>query len=766
MESKIVTDEIKRVLENLYRKNTELTANQKIDYKTSVKIGGLHTEIYNILEENNFNGKLDDIISSIKTRTLAPYFVLNDIIKSKQLVDMISVLRDLRFNLNTLFEKPLPSVSVSTEQDPEKSSKPIDNMLYSYTPFKLRGSGGNYTILLLPSTRRHNITTKWCDDDSAIFYENNIKVLTPNSVKLTNVNDIREMVSIEGEWPFRLELDRRSPDRTYFCRMGWYVSPSTTCNRRECPLWEPCQGRRFWQGPTSFYSIGKVAPKITVVIDQYSKPSLIQTNQRGLSVETIEDLQAKIFIDSVVFFSSNFNQTPMIKLKETPGYKVNTRAISFSIDSSSLQKFVENLLINDRQIFAWVFTKYFVSTNFDVNDLRKVVSFFWNIIHPNNDQKVRSFRRMIGEHKVTPELVKFGVSLLLHSLTHLIHDEVVNMLQTSSKNLIYSFGNKPESDGKYRIFILENAERGLGLTQSYAAAVQRRGSTYLQDLADKINKNMGMCSRSAFFEVTRTTNDLVNQIWNRMNDYNRIFQEQFGITLPVEFARYILSRHDPTTSPILDRNDVSPYIDDILSATPLCWDGCYHCVRLETDCHSAPYEQMFGVSRSLFSAFLNEWRGVFDGESKEGKPKVIVEIGQGKNLLNYIKGAKKSVTIISPWFSKEIAKTFCELIKTKDLQFKILTSNDQTLKTHVEAMKIFGSEKPNRLQLKVLTNRLPHVKMIVIDDSMLIIGSVNLTLSGLYENLEGYTIHYDKEAIKKSLQGFESWWKQAELKEF
>ncbi|MCP8317306.1 MAG: phospholipase D family protein [archaeon] len=635
-------------------------------------------------------------------------------------------------------------------------------MLYSYTPFKLRGTGGNYSILLLPSIRGHNITTKWCDDDARTFYEGDTKILTPNSIRLTSVSDLKSMVSVNGERGFRLEIDRRSPTSTYYCKMGLFVSPSSSCNRRECYLWDPCQGKRFWKGPKSFYSLGKVSPNIAVKIDRYDQPTTIQSNKFGLSVETIENLQAKIYIDSVVFFSSYFNHSPMITLKETPGYRITTRGVAFSIEASWIQKFVETVLSNDPEIFAWIFTKYFVSSNYDVNDLRRVSTFFWNIISAKKDTKVSEYEKKIKARSLIPELVQFGVSVLMHSLAHLIHEEVISMLQTSPENLIYSYSKKPETDGRYRVFIIENAERGLGLTQSFAAFVNRLGAGYLDDLANRINKILAICNRNtlSFSPSTGASRD-VKLIWDHVSDYNRIFQLKFGISAPVEFVRYILSRYDSATSKVIEKDEVSPYVDDILSATPLCWDGCYHCVRLEADCHDSPYEQIFDVSKSLLTAFLNEWRGTFKVDAEtSSKTKTIVQIGEAKNLLNYIRKAKNRVIIISPWFSKEVARTICELAKSRALKFRILTSDDKSNETHVEALRIFSAEQNQGVQVKVLTDRLPHVKMIVVDDSLLIMGSANLTLSGLYENVEGYIIIDDTDAITKSIYSFEEFWNQ------
>jgi len=762
MESKAAQDAAWSAMDALERKRTDLFNSRKIDLRTHMELGEISGSIYRLVEKLRLSDRLDEIVSTSNILSIAPYYALDEVLGGHEWTDLIEVLRSLGFNLNTLFDKPLPSVTVGTERDPESRSKPIDNMLFSYTPFKLRGTRGTYLILLLPSVRSHNITTRWCDDDSQTFFDGTTKILTPNSVRLTNVNDLKSMVSVNGEQGFRLEIDRRSPTETYYCKMGLYVSPLSKCNRRECYLWDPCQGQKFWRGPKSFYSLGKVSPNISVKIDRYDPPIVIQTNDFGLSVETVDDLKAKVYIDSVVFYSSYFTHSPIIKLKETPGYRVTTRAMAFSIPASWMEKFVENVLTNDSEIFAWILTKFYVSNNYDVNDLRRISTFFWNIISGKKDAKVSEYEKKIKAREVTPELVSFGVSLLMHSLAHIVHEEVIALLQTSPENLLYSYSKTPETDGRYRVFIIENAEKGLGLTQSFAASVNRQGTNYLIDLANRINKILTLCSRASlsFIPTTGASAD-VNLIWNHVNEYNRIFQLKFGISMPVEFVRYVLSRYDSATSSVIEKEEVAPYVDDILSATPLCWDGCYHCVRLESDCHDSPYEQIFDVSRSLLVTFLNEWRGTFKSEREvAGKTKTIVEIGEGRNLLNYVRKAKRHISIISPWFSKEVARTICELAKSRSLNLRILTSDDMKNETHVEALKIFDEEKSGALKSKVLTDRLPHIKMIIIDDSLLIMGSANLTLSGLYENVEGYVIIDDAESIKKSLVSFEEIWNQ------
>lgn len=759
--SKALIEAVLDRLKELERKRSELFYQGKISFDVSMEIGALMQPIYQIFQKDKLPLCLDDLIISSEVIQVTPYFVIDETVKGRELVDLTTVLKTLGFSLNTLFEKPLPTVEVRAELREFPTSKPIDNILYTYTPFKLRGSRGEYQILLVPSTRRHNIDAKWCNEDAQAFYEEGIKIITPDEIRPTWVNELKETVYVTGEQNFRFEIDRRSPENTYYCRMGYYISPALHCYRRECWLWDRCQGKRFWKGPKSLYGVGKVSPKIQVKVDKYEDVKTIISAPLSLFfIEKIGSLYAKVFIEAIYFLSSYFTHSPMIRLKEAPGYRIRTRSIAFAIDAKWLNNFVRDLLTRDRQLFAWIFTKYFVFTNYDVNNLRNVTSFFWRIINSTarTDRKIQRYSKKLSLGNITDELINFGCKILLHSLAHLLHQEVVGTLQTSPDNLTYYYSMIPEHDNKYRVFILENAERGLGLTESFAAQVKKMGQSYINELIYRLTQILLSCSRIPLtFVPLKSANQAVRTVWNRVNEYNRIFEINYGITMPVELARYILSRDDPRTSNLVDRGEVAPYIDDILSATQVCWDGCYNCVRLDMECHNTPYEQLFTVSKQLLTAFLNELARTF----KRSVPQATVMIGGAKNLFNYINSARKSVWLTSPWISKKVAKAICDIAKQRGIRFRILTTFDLSVETHKEALKIFKENEALPLEVRVLEDKQLHVKMVIVDQQFLIIGSVNLTLSGLYENIEGYVVLLNVEAIRSSSDKFNELWERA-----
>jgi hypothetical protein len=223
-----------------------------------------------------------------------------------------------------------------------------------------------------------------------------------------------------------------------------------------------------------------------------------------------------------------------------------------------------------------------------------------------------------------------------------------------------------------------------------------------------------------------------------------------------------LSRYDPKTSQLIEREDVAAYMDDILASTPLCWDGCYNCVRLEADCHEGPYEQIFSTSKLLLTSFLNEILGTF--KPPIGVPlakPAIVEIGEAKQLFSYLRHACKIIRITSPWISCGVAKAICDIARKQRINFRIITSSDTSVETHRKAIQIFRDANLENVEVRILKDKLVHAKMIIIDENLFIIGSANLTLSGLYENIEGYVVLSEPSLVKDSILKFDELWNMA-----
>lgn len=772
--SKVIQEEAAKSLEKLDKKNAELFTQGELSYRDYSKIiTKISAPSHRVLNEGNLPTQLDSIARFAHVRTTAPLFAIDETLRIGEWIDLLVVLKDLGFSLNTLFEKPLPSVDiVGTRVREQPISKSVDNLLYTYTPFKLRGARReDYTMLLLPSVRGDSIPRMWFSNEANCFYEDGIKVVTPDEVRPTFLNRIRDLIFVNGEQGFRLEIDRRIGDAAYYCRMGLYISPLRNCNRRECWLWSACRrdGNRFWsRTPRSFYSIAKVSPNIEVRVDNYEKPETLTEFKNIFTLEKIDELSAKIYVSSVTFLSRYMVRNPLIRLKETIGYRVNTKSIAFAIEQSWLKDSIKKLLARDAALFTWIYAKHFVLNNLDVNDVRQVSRFFWNLISLRKDQKINRFVKGLKSKNVTEELIEFACRVFLHSLSHVMHEEMVAILQTAPDNIVYSYSQKPENDGKFRIFLFENAQRGLGLTESFASRVKMGKEKMILEMVKKIIERARTCSLEIVSSVSREdASDNVKTILDHLESYNRILNTNYGISVPVEIARYILAREDQTTARLIDKEDVSPFLDDILSTLALCWDGCYQCVRLESGCHEPPYEQMFLVSKNLLVALLNFWLVISAKTTPIGpytetsQQQPVVEIGEAKNLFNYITNAKRSVKLTSPWISEQVARALCELAVKKKIHFQILTSLDEGVETHRKALRLLAETKIDEVDIRALRDKQLHAKMVLIDDTLFIIGSANLTLSGLYENIESYVVLSSENVVKESLRKFAELWDKA-----
>lgn len=754
--SKAIQEDVLEKIKNLEKAISSLFTTGKLSFKDFNELMILATAGYKIIK-NNLQIWLDKIAAHIDAQAGASIFTIDEVLRSRSWIDILEVLKELGFSLNTLFEKPLPTVAIGgTVKGDERASRTIDNLLYSYTPYKLRGIKGNYSILLLPSKTGDSIPPGWYTGEIYAFHENGVKVITPDEIRLTRIEELRSPIFINGDYPFKLEINRDIPDATYYCRMGFYFSYKRTCQRRKCPLWSPCQGKRFWsEKPKPFQALTKVVPKINVKVYSYSTPKeLVSTYDNIFKIEKIDDLSAKIYVDAAVFLSRYLIRTPIIRPKETIGYRIQTKSVAFSIEASWLRKYIKNILENDETLFNWIYTKYFIFNTFDVNDVRGgVTTFFWNLINSTKNKKVVEYTAGLRRKEVNDKLILFACDIFLHTLSHLLHQEVVSQLQTAGDNIIYSYSRWPESDGRYRIFLFENAEGGLGLTESYAAHVSKFGMKMIETLVNRIMEIQVPCYHLSISPISMKDMEKdVKTIWERVNYYNQTLQRNYGIFPPVEVTRYILSKEDEVTAKILDKPEVATFIDDILSSTAICWDGCYNCVRLETECHNTPYEQLYSVSKNLLVAILNEWRRIF-GIKPAGLREPLLKIGEARDLSNYMKEAKKSVQIISPWISKEIAESIIKIASEQGIRFEIITSDDLTVDTHRKALEKFVRTTIPNVNVYIIREKL-HAKMLIIDESVLIMGSANLTLSGLYENIESYIVLATPDTIKSSLLQF------------
>jgi len=111
-------------------------------------------------------------------------------------------------------------------------------------------------------------------------------------------------------------------------------------------------------------------------------------------------------------------------------------------------------------------------------------------------------------------------------------------------------------------------------------------------------------------------------------------------------------------------------------------------------------------------------------------------------------------------------------LASEGIEVKVITSDDKE-KHHQEALKILRNAlKPPRcflfrksdwvppnMELGIIRERYLHVKLYVFDDKFAVVGSANLTESGMWNNIEHIVIFDNPEEIQTIRSDFLKLWK-------
>ena len=130
-------------------------------------------------------------------------------------------------------------------------------------------------------------------------------------------------------------------------------------------------------------------------------------------------------------------------------------------------------------------------------------------------------------------------------------------------------------------------------------------------------------------------------------------------------------------------------------------------------------------------------------------------------VLDEIMKAKKILRIASPWFSKSIIKDIMKKLGKHGVKFYIMTRplSSTTNKSQADAVRYLSNmmlRHPDQVFVKFFKNL--HAKMVIIDKSTLITGSFNMTVTGLYRNIEYINIEKNPVKVKQAIQNFDTVW--------
>lgn len=125
-----------------------------------------------------------------------------------------------------------------------------------------------------------------------------------------------------------------------------------------------------------------------------------------------------------------------------------------------------------------------------------------------------------------------------------------------------------------------------------------------------------------------------------------------------------------------------------------------------------------------------------------------------------IADAKTEVLICSPWITYVLDEF--EEIKSKNIKVKILTRfEERDVKngsTDVDRLRQFIQ----KFNAEVKFNNRLHAKMVIVDGTIAVVSSANLTKSGLSVNYEAGIVLRDKSLVEKAIVFFNGVWGEGE----
>lgn len=134
--------------------------------------------------------------------------------------------------------------------------------------------------------------------------------------------------------------------------------------------------------------------------------------------------------------------------------------------------------------------------------------------------------------------------------------------------------------------------------------------------------------------------------------------------------------------------------------------------------------------------------------------------GAGKYVIKRLFNAKRQALICSPYLSKPYAEAIVKMVE-RGVNVKLITSNEKTRNFHAHAYIMKYSQtngQKGSLDFTIVGSSFIHAKMYVADDDFAAFGSANLTIAGMWENVENIVTYDGAEGISIR-KGFERIWK-------
>lgn len=748
-----------------------------------------------IIEIKNLKVSYNDIIAHFFESPIEIEVRLRDKEYWKyNIAEVMNLLRISNYPISLLFDKPLKRVYIryvglsdDEEEDLERTEKTIDKIFWFSAPFYVSPIRNHYftTIYGLHSKDYkivgfENYQALRGGDAFTFEYMNNkFRAITPDFVDMLDLNKtIISAISKRGITKSKLVLSNNrylgnyNIDKCRFCRYGLFLTTENvdSCTFNECGLYHKCRGTKYFKIPrdqrTSYLGLVKVYPQIytsatdfTNTIENFSLDS-----NNSVIVKMGKGSKFSRAMTGVCIFSKEFYFPIIFTLsKDTIGYEISSNGIALQFDENILKSMVEKIIKEKDDIRSWVIVKYLISKkyfreegNVNLELLQKALKGLIGFEGTEDFKKEFESKFKVKDIKKIREgedIINFASFLILHSLSHLLYEYLLDKLKTNPDNLLYHVDEK-----KCKIYIIENGERGLGLTDTLLTMIKNGKKEFFIDFfkwsleitkkCEYIENNYKKGIKKEFEERYNYLDEKTKKEFEEISDKIREINEklrEYKITIPVEILRNIL---------VEEFGDKPIIMEAISLNTSYCWDGCYNCVRLERGCKYDPFSQMTRVSKNLTSEFIERLL-------KSMNISFMVGIGF-EWVLDEIMKAKESVRIASPWLSKEIFQKYIEPLLERGVKVKVLTKKDLDNEEQFESLRYLYSLTKKYKNLEVMCFDSLHAKMILVDNRIAIKGSMNLTLAGIYKNLELVEKDENPSTVEYLIQHFEKLYLSAE----
>ncbi|WCM38413.1 phospholipase [Sulfolobus islandicus] len=674
--------------------------------------------------------------------------------------------------------------------------------LYTFTPFKLLFGKNEYGLILVPIVYNDtNENINWnvgiADIFHAPYYKRDFKVVLPkeirpyifasssrNDVEYRNTSLLRDPSYIidkeKASKPFPLiaRYNHTSLTNGYYCKYGLVLLHS----RKQCPLAEKCKlferdengGCKYYDGPMPYERLYTVFPHIVRRVreggigNRKMISALIIVKTRNIErilgkIEFSDKLIMEAFSDATIFYAKAadlmYKDFLWVSYKDGIGFRLNNlNGLIIKFNINTLEDYVSWLLRNNSEIRDWLCTKmsiYFDNKkNITLNKFGlshkgfAAMDRFEGVIDSIIDGKFK-------ERCKDDNLTLFGSFILVHTLAHVIISNVIDALVKSniSSDYTYYIEHPVFGDTSTTIYIVETIYGGFGYLKNISNMISAGDSTLrgilnnLPNIYDNHERRSNGSLSNLRQIVSRFSGRLDNDILNRVIDIFdswRTTSSPFPNSFPINFVvrNYLGKRFK---SGINKDGDTRQTFKDLIAELPLCWDGCNLCVGMDKGCMFGPYDQPFLISRKVVSEFLKthtDWFGKKDFSFTNNLYSIF------KDLINL---AENEIKIVSPWIGKEIIDDLRAVKEEKDLLITVVCLDD---KKNDEAIK--EAEKAGIRIIKVPSSveGIIHAKFMIIDDSIALMGSANLTINGLKKNVETEIVTIDPNKIEKLLQQF------------